>query len=428
MLPIQWLSGLSPADLASLLGRRAARIQDVMPAVLEILQEVRRRGDVALRGYTARFDGVERQAIEVSRREIDEACSLIASETLVALVGAAKAIWEFHHAVRPEDVVLPRGADGAVGRRVAPYDRVGVYVPGGRASYPSTVLMGAIPARVAGVREVVLCSPPRRDGGLCPEVLAAARIAGVDRVFCVGGAQAIAAMAYGTQTVPAVEKIVGPGNLFVTAAKHAVRDRVGIDFLAGPTEVLVISDGSAPAAFAAADLVSQAEHDPEAVALLATTNLRHARAVAAEVERMLEDLPRRAIAEEALRRNGRVLLVKDVAEAVEFSNRFAPEHLVLMTRAPRAHFRRVRHAGAVFLGRYSPVSLGDFCAGPNHVLPTAGAGRLASGLSTADFVKTIAWQEFTKTGVRRAAHTAEVIAGVEGLEGHARAVRVRARG
>ncbi len=427
MLAIQSLSALSPSDLEALLGRRAARIQDVMPAVLGILEEVRRKGDAALRRYTERFDGVERQAIEVSRREIDEACSLIASETLVALVSAAKAIWEFHQAVLPADIVLPRGADGAVGRRVAPYDRVGVYVPGGRAAYPSTVLMGAIPARVAGVREVVLCSPPRRDGGMCPEVLAAARIAGVDRVFCVGGAQAIAAMAYGTATIPAVEKIVGPGNLFVTAAKSAVRDRVGIDFLAGPTEVLVISDGSAPASFAAADLVSQAEHDPEAVALLATTSLKHAREVVAEVERRLQDLPRRAIAEESLRRNGRVLLVKDLDEAVEFSNRFAPEHLVLMTRSPRALFRKVRHAGAVFLGRYSPVSLGDFCAGPNHVLPTAGAGRVASGLSTADFVKTIAWQEFTGTGIRRAARTAEAIARVEGLEGHARAVRVRAR-
>lgn len=428
MLPIQRLSSLPPADLESLLGRRAARIQDVMPAVLGILSEVRRRGDHALRRYTARFDGVERSSIEVSRREVDEACSLIASETLIALVAAAQAIWRFHEAVKPQDVVVRGGANGVIGRRVAPYDRVGVYVPGGRAAYPSTVLMGAIPARVAGVREVVLCSPPRRDGSLCPEVLAAARIACVDRIFCVGGAQAIAAMTYGTETVPAVEKIVGPGNLFVTAAKHAVRDRVGIDFLAGPTEVLVISDGAAPATFAAADLVSQAEHDPEAVALLVTTSLRHAREVGLEVEGLLEGLPRRAIAEESLRRNGRILIVKDLDEAVEFSNRFAPEHLVLMTRSPWALFRRVRHAGAVFLGRWSPVSLGDFCAGPNHVLPTAGAGRLASGLSTSDFVKTIAWQEFSKTGLRRSAGIAEAIAAVEGLEGHARAVRVRARG
>ncbi len=427
MLPIQTLSGLAPADLEALLGRRAARVQDVMPAVKAILAEVRRKGDAALRKYTARFDGVERSTIEITRSEIDEACSLIASETLVALVSAAQAIWAFHEAVLPRDITLPRGADGAVGRRVVPYGRVGVYVPGGRAAYPSTVLMGAIPARVAGVAEVVLCSPPRRDGRVSQEVLAASRIAGVDRVFCVGGAQAIGAMAYGTESVPAVEKIVGPGNLFVAAAKSAVADHVGIDFLAGPTEVLVVSDGSGPAEFVAADLVSQAEHDPEAVPILVTTSLRHAREVDAEVVRALEELPRRAIAEAALRRNGRILLTRTLDEAIDFSNCFAPEHLVLMTKAPRALFRRVRHAGAVFLGKYSPVSLGDFCAGPNHVLPTAGAGRVASGLSTADFVKTIAWQEFTATGLRRAARVAETIAGVEGLEGHARAIRVRAK-
>ena len=398
--------------------------------VAEILAAVRDKGDAALLEFTERFDGVSVTAEElaVGPAEYNAAEGRLGEATVRSLRYAAERIERFHRACAPRSWSM-RDANGSrLGQEVRPLGRVAVYVPGGRAAYPSTVLMTAVPARVAGVRDIVLASPPARDKSLNPAVLVAARIAGVTEAYRVGGAQAIAALAFGTETIRRVDKIVGPGNIYVALAKSQVFGEVGIDMVAGPSEVVVVADESADPAFVAADLLAQAEHDPMARAVLLTPSARLIDAVAAEAPRQLARLPRREIARSALEANGALVLTASLDEAVLVANGLAPEHLELLVTDPGALLPQVQSAGAVFLGRFTPEVVGDYVAGPNHVLPTAGTARFASALCTDDFVKRLSVIEYSAEGLREAGpHVAE-LSRVEGLDGHGAAATVRLTG
>ena len=417
---------LRPEELAAELDRRRPFTGEVLAAVRSIVEDVRRRGDEALLEYTRRWDapGLAPEDLEVPAGELRRALAELAPADRAALEEAAARIAAYHRRLVPRDRQWQDEAGNLLGQLVRPLDRVGLYVPGGRAAYPSTVLMAAIPARLAGVREIVLVTPPRRDGTVPPIVLAAAALAGVSRVFRVGGAQAVAALAYGTAAVPAVEKIAGPGNAYVTAAKALVADRVGIDALAGPSEIVVVADETADPAWVAADLLAQAEHDPLAVVGCLSDSPALLEAVAAEVDRQLASAPRAAIAAAALER-GFLVRTRDVAEAVELANRLAPEHLSLQVRDAEGWLGRVRAAGAVFAGPFAPVAAGDYAAGTNHILPTGGAARFQSGLSPEAFVRRIPFFAGTRRGVAAWAGAAARLAEAEGLPAHAASVRLR---
>ncbi len=400
---------------------------EIKRRVAEIVAAVRDKGDAALLELTERFDRVSLTAAElpVTPGEYAAAERQVGEATVRALRYAAERIERFHRACAPKSWSMTDANGSRLGQDVRPLDRVAVYVPGGRAAYPSTVLMTVVPARVAGVKEIVLVSPPAADKTLNAAVLVAARVAGVTEAYRVGGAQAIAALAYGTDTIRRVDKIVGPGNIYVALAKAHVFGDVGIDMVAGPSEVVVIADESAEAAFVAADLLAQAEHDPMARAVLLTPSARLADDVAREAERQLAALPRREIARSALEANGALVLTASVEEAVQVANGLAPEHLELQIAEPEALLPRVRHAGAVFLGRYTPEVVGDYVAGPNHVLPTGGTARFASALSTEDFVKRLSVIQYSARGLAEAGpHVAE-LSRVEGLEGHGAAAAIR---
>lgn len=393
-------------------------------AVRAILEDVRARGDAAVREHTRRLDGTDlgSEQWELPRAEWRVALGRLPPALRAALEAAARRVREYHQR-QVERGFLERDDRGnALGMRVVPLERVGVYVPGGKASYPSTVIMTVVPAVVAGVREIVMVTPP---GGTADAVLAAAELAGVTRAFRIGGAQAIAALAYGTATVPRVDKIVGPGNRFVAEAKRQVVGAVGIDMLAGPTEVLVIADGRADVRHVAADLIAQAEHDEDATAWCVTTSPALADALDAELERQLAAAPRRALAERALRARGLVVLVPDLAAAVEVANRRAPEHLELLVADPWPLVDRIRHAGAIFVGGSSPEPVGDYLAGPSHVLPTGGTARYVSPLGVYDFVKRISVIGYTPEKLAQDAGHIVTLAEAEGLFGHAEAIRVR---
>ena len=393
----------------------------------EILAAVREKGDAALVELTERFDGARLtpRELAVGPEALDAAEQAVGTATLAALRYAAGRIEAFHREAMPRSWSMTDARGARLGQEVRPLERVGIYVPGGRAAYPSTVLMTAVIARVAGVREIVLVSPPAADGSLDPAVLAAARIAGVTEIYRVGGAQAIAALAYGTETIRKVDKVVGPGNVYVALAKARVFGEVGIDMLAGPSEVLVIADEAADPAAAAADLLAQAEHDPMARAVLCSPSSELCDRVAAEVERQLAALPRREIAGAALADHGALVLTRSLEEAVDLANQLAPEHLELLVRDPEALLPRVRCAGAVFLGAHTPEVVGDYVAGPSHVLPTAGTARFASALSTEDFVRRLSVMRYGPAALAEAwPHLAE-LARVEGLHGHGAAARVR---
>jgi histidinol dehydrogenase len=414
--------------VAGALDRAPERVDpEIHRSVGEILAAVRERGDAALVELTERFDRVALApaGLAVTEAEYDKAERQVGEPTLAALRYAAARIEAFHCAAMPRAWSMTDACGSRLGQEVRPLERVGIYVPGGRAAYPSTVLMTAVPARVAGVREIVLVSPPSPDGSLNAAVLAAARIAGVTEAYRVGGAQAVAALAYGTETIRRVDKIVGPGNIYVALAKSRVFGDVGIDMLAGPSEVVVIADEGADPAFVAADLLAQAEHDPMARAVLLTPSATLLEAVAKETARQLATLPRRDIAAAALEANGALVLTGSLAEAVDVANQLAPEHLELSVAEPEAWLARVRSAGAVFLGRHTPEVVGDYVAGPNHVLPTGGTARFASALSTDDFVKRLSVIQYSTRGLAEAwPHLAE-LARVEGLEAHREAARVR---
>jgi len=400
---------------------------EIRTRVAEIVAAVRDKGDAALLELTARFDRVElgRDGLRVSPAEFERALEAVDPETLAALRYAADRIESFHRACLPRSWSTTDANGSRLGQEVRALDRVAVYAPGGRAAYPSTVLMTAVPARVAGVREIVLASPPAADGSLSPVILAAAHVAGVTEAYRIGGAQAIAALAYGTETIRRVDKIVGPGNIYVALAKSLVWGDVGLDMLAGPSEVVVVADAGADPALAAADLLAQAEHDPMARSVLLTPVPELIDAVAAETLRQLARLSRREIAGQSLEANGALVLTRSLEEAVQVVNDLAPEHLELLVADPHALLPRVRSAGAVFLGRYTPEVVGDYVAGPNHVLPTGGTARFASALGTEDFVRRMSVIEYSADGLRDAApHVAE-LSRVEGLLGHGAAARVR---
>jgi len=402
---------------------------EIHRTVDEILTAVRTRGDAALCEYTTRFDGwspASASDLALTAADFEAAERAIPADVRTALEYAADRIERYHAAAMPKSWRMTDEHGSVLGQEIRPLDRVGVYVPGGRAAYPSTVLMTVVPARVAGVREIVLVTPAA-GGRIEPVVLAAARLAGVTEGYRIGGAQAIAALAYGTARIGRVDKVVGPGNIYVALAKARVFGEVGIDMMAGPSEVIVVADASADADCVASDMLAQAEHDPMARALLITDAAELIPEVAAALERQLTALPRRAIAAEALRANGALIRVNSIDDAVALANRLAPEHLELLVAVPAAVLPRVRHAGAVFLGRYTPEVVGDYVAGPNHVLPTAGTARFASPLGTEDFVKRSSVIEYSPGGLRAAAPHLRTLTRVEGLDGHGNAAELRLR-
>ena len=420
----------SDAGFAETFGKITARGETppagVVQTVQEILADVRKRGDDALCEYTERFDRLklESDTLEVSALEIEQALAAVDSDTLATLQLAADRIAAFHNKQKEATWLSDDEPDIQLGQMVTPLDRVGIYVPGGKAAYPSSVLMNAVPAKVAGVGEIIM-TVPMPDGVVNPYVLAAAHIAGVDRIFKIGGAQAVAALAYGTTTVPRVDKITGPGNIYVATAKRLVFGTVDIDMIAGPSEILVINDGSGNPAHIAADLLSQAEHDELAAAILITTDEAFGRQVAEELETQLEQLSRSVIARQSIDSFGAIILVRDLAEAAAFSNKIAPEHLELAVADPFALLPQIRHAGAVFLGHHTPEAAGDYLAGPNHTLPTGGSARFFSPLGTDDFVKKSSLISFSAEGLNRLGGSIIKIAELEGLEAHAKSVSIR---
>jgi len=415
------------ARLAALTRLEASQDEAVDRAVAAIVEDVRARGDAAVLEYTRRFDRVAASSVadlEIPRPDRERSLAGLDPAVRDALAAAATRIRGYHERQRAESWSYTE-ADGTVlGQRVTPLDRVGLYVPGGKAAYPSSVLMNALPAKVAGVGELVMCVPTP-DGARNPLVLAAAQLAGVDRVFAIGGAQAVAALAYGTATVPAVDKIVGPGNAYVAAAKRRVFGTVGIDMVAGPSEILVICDGSTDPDWIAMDLFSQAEHDEVAQAILLAPDAGFIERVAASIDRQLAAMPRRDVIRAALANRGALILVRDLAEACEIANRIAPEHLELSVARPENWLDRIRHAGAIFVGRYSSEALGDYCAGPNHVLPTSRTARFSSPLGVYDFQKRSSMINVSRAGARSLAPVAAALAQGEGLPAHARSAELR---
>lgn len=417
--------GFEPA-FAALLTDREQAVPGVAEAVAAILAAVRAEGDAAVARYTARFDRLELTSgqVAIGAEEIEAAVAAVPDELRAAIDLAARRIEAFHRAQMPADLATRDGAGVHLGMRWGPLDAVGIYVPGGKAAYPSSVLMNAIPARVAGVARIAMCVPAPQ-GVLNPAVLAAARRAGITEIYRIGGAQAVAALAYGTATIAPVDRIVGPGNAYVAEAKRQVFGHVGIDSIAGPSEVLVIADATARPEWVAVDLLAQAEHDEAAQAVLVTPDPALADAVAAAVERALATLPRAAVAGASWRAHGAVIVVRDLAEAAELANRLAPEHLELAVADPAPLFARIRHAGAVFLGHHAPEAIGDYVAGPNHVLPTSRTARFASGLSVFDFLKRTTWVAADASALAVIGPAAVRLAEAEGLGAHARSVSIR---
>ena len=403
------------------------RLEDsgVEEIVRGILADVAQNKDRALYAYAKKFDRAELTTLEVSQAELDDALLSIPNELLDAMQTAAENIRAFHSMQLREGFRLERPNGVYMGQKITPIEKVGLYIPGGTASYPSTVFMNAIPAKLAGCSLVVMVSPPNENGKIPAPILAAAKLAGVDRVFLAGGAQAIAALAYGTETVPKVDKIVGPGNAYVAEAKRQVFGRVAIDMIAGPSEILVVADETATPAFVAADLLSQAEHDALSSAVLITDSMALAQQVSAEVERQLKTLPREAIARVSIETNGKIIVTSDLLCAIDVSNELAPEHLELCVKEPERYLAYVKNAGSVFLGNDCPESLGDYLAGPNHTLPTSGTARFSSPLGVDDFVKKTQYTYFSREALGELADKIAVFARAEGLEAHARAALIR---
>ena len=388
--------------------------------VADIIDNVRKNGDRALFEYCEKFDKVRLSALEVTEEEIDEAFAEVESEFIRILNDAAENIRAFHEKQVRNSFII-NGKKGVVmGQKVIPIEKVGLYVPGGTAAYPSTVLMDSIPAKIAGCEEIVMVTPPGKDGKVNPAILAAAKVAGVTRIFKLGGAQAVAALAYGTESVPAVHKIVGPGNAFVAEAKKQVFGKVSIDMIAGPSEILIVADGTCDPAVVAADMLSQAEHDRLASAVLVTDSAALAKAVSDELERQIPLLPRNEIARESIDKNGKIIIAQNISEAIEISNEIAPEHLELCLDNPFDYLDEIKHAGSIFMGKNCPEALGDYFAGPNHTLPTSGTAKFSSPLSVDDFVKKTQYTYFTRDALAAVADDVAYFAEKEGLSAHAR--------
>ena len=426
MIRIAKADGVSERELINQLKARSGEIdRKVTSAVTDILNNVKQNGDDAVREYTLKFDGHMPSKFEISREEIDSSPDKCDRDFILALYKAADNIRDFHARQKQQSWLEPKQNGVILGQRIRGLKRVGVYVPGGTAAYPSSVLMNVIPAKIAGVKEIVMVTPPQKDGTANPDIIAAAEIAGVDRIFRIGGAQAVAALAYGTESIPRVDKIVGPGNAFVAEAKKQVFGQVSIDMIAGPSEILIVADKSANPKFLAADLMSQAEHDKMASAILLTTSEETANETAKELSRQMQTLERRDIIEQSLNDFGAIIVCKDISEAVDFANELAPEHLELAVENPMEYIGRVDNAGSVFLGHYSPEPLGDYFAGPNHVLPTSGTARFFSPLSVDSFIKKSSFIYYTEPALSEAKDDIIKLAETEGLTAHANSIKVR---
>ena len=404
---------------------RAVPAVNVEETVSAIIADVRARGDEALIDYAKKFDGASLTSLKVTEEEMAQALSSADPGFLDILERAAANIRKFHARQVRNSFIINDTPGVVIGQKVIPVDRAGLYVPGGTAAYPSTVLMDAIPAKLAGVKEVVVVTPPNRDGGVNPVILAAAHVAGVDCIYKTGGAQAIAALAYGTQSIPRVDKIVGPGNAYVAEAKKQVFGKVSIDMIAGPSEILVVADGKSDPRHVAADLLSQAEHDKMASAVLVTDSPALAEAVQAEIETQLSQLEREEIARVSIDTNGKIIVADSIMDAIGIANEIAPEHLELCVDEPFAYLDAIRHAGSVFMGRNCPEALGDYFAGPNHTLPTSGTARFSSPLSVDDFVKKTQYTYYTKEALGGVAQDIAAFARLEGLTAHARSAVIR---
>ncbi len=400
-----------------------ASVSDI---VADIVKNVAENGDTALKVYAEKFDGVKLESLEADKSEIEAAYEKADKKFVAVLEEAAANIREFHQKQVRGGFKIERKNGVIVGQKITPVEKVGLYVPGGTAAYPSTVLMDAIPAKIAGCKEIVMVTPTK-TGEVNPDILTAAKVAGVDRIFKIGGAQAIAALAYGTESVPKVDKIVGPGNAFVAEAKKQVFGKVSIDMIAGPSEILVVADNKNDPAHIAADLLSQAEHDKMASAVLVTDDIAFASAVSAELEKQIPQLLRSEIARKSIDDNGKIIVADDLFSAIEIANEIAPEHLELCVDEPFAYLDKVKHAGSVFLGRYCPEAMGDYFAGPNHTLPTSGTARFSSALSVDDFVKKTQYIYYTQDALMQAAEKVDYFARKEGLEAHAKSAMVRVK-
>ena len=394
-------------------------------AVLEIITDVQQNGDAALVKYTEKFDDVKLDQFLVTEAEFEEAEKLVSNEFLTAIHQAKDNITQFHQAQKEQSWFMNKDNNVMLGQKVTAINKVGVYVPGGKAAYPSTVLMNVIPAKIAGVDSISIVTPPQPDGKVNPNVLAACRIAGADRVYKIGGAQAIAALAFGTETIEKVAKIVGPGNAYVASAKKLVYGDVAIDMIAGPSEICVVADETANASFVAADLLSQAEHDEQAISICITTSNTLAEAVLEEIHKQTKQLERKDIIQASLKQNGRIIIADHLAEALEIVNELAPEHLQLMIENPLEQVNQIENAGAIFLGNHSPEPLGDYYAGPNHTLPTSGTAKFSSPLGVYDFMKKSSIIHYSKEALIEAAEHIITLANTEGLTAHANAIRMR---
>ncbi|MEE1161832.1 MAG: histidinol dehydrogenase [Acutalibacteraceae bacterium] len=420
MIKIMKYGEVSPEEIFA----RGTAATDVSEIVRDIIDNVKENGDKALYQYCEKFDKAKLSSLEVSKEEIDEAFATVEPQFIEILKQAAENIRNFHKQQVRQSFIL--NGDGYVtGQKITPIEKVGLYVPGGTAAYPSTVLMDSIPAKIAGCEEICITTPPSADGKVNPAILAAAKIAGVDRIFKIGGAQAVAALAYGTETVPKVDKIVGPGNAFVAEAKRQVFGLVSIDMIAGPSEILVIADGKSNPKFVAADLLSQAEHDKMASAVLVTDSEELAEKVSAELERQIPLLPRAEIARISIDNNGKIIVADNLFDVIDVANEIAPEHLELSVDNPFDYLDKIKNAGSIFMGRYCPEALGDYFAGPNHTLPTSGTARFSSPLSVDDFVKKSQYTYYTKETLKKSAESVAFFAEKEGLSAHARSVTVR---
>ena len=412
-------------ELKNELSRSQFSHDDVNTIVKGILDDVKLRGDQALYDYNKKFDNVSLSSLQVTEKEIEDASNRLDKELLEVIRYSHENIVRYHTKQKRNDF-LDKDTDGVIlGQIINPIEKVGIYVPGGTAAYPSTVLMNAVPAKVAGVEEIVMVTPPNEDGTISDVILAAAKIAGVTKIFKVGGAQAVAALSYGTETIPAVYKIVGPGNIFVAMAKKMVFGEVAIDMVAGPSEVLIISDDSSNPVHIAADLLSQAEHDKLAACILVTTSEELAKLVAVEIESQLAELPRQEIARESINNNGRIIIAKNIEEAILISNEIAPEHLELAVMDPFALLSKIKNAGSIFLGHNTPEPLGDYLAGPNHTIPTSGTAKFASPLSVDDFIKKSSVIYYSKEALEKVKDKVILFAESEGLTAHANSVRKR---
>lgn len=409
-------------DLKKRAGETDAKIVDI---VKNIIESVREQGDEAVREFTARFDGAVPKKTVIEKDELQSFLDMADDDFKTAIINAKNNIFDFHSRQAQQSWMTTKENGVIMGQRVRGLKRVGIYVPGGTAAYPSSVLMNAIPAKIAGVEEIIMVTPPSKDGNPNPDIMAAAAVAGVDRVFLVGGAQAVAALAYGTERIPKVDKIVGPGNIFVATAKKLLYGVVDIDMIAGPSEILIVADRSAKPEFLAADLMSQAEHDKLASAILLTTSFDIARATAREIDRQIKHLVRQEIIEASLKNFGEIIVCENLDQAIDFTNELAPEHLEMCVEEPLKYIGRLDNAGSVFLGNYSPEPLGDYYAGPNHVLPTSGTARFFSPLSVDSFIKKSSFIYYTEEELRKAKEDIIKLADTEGLTAHANSIKVR---